>query len=90
MKTKPFAYLISSSGSTTDLNRTSPFSLKELQDLVGGYIEMVPLDDGLLVVDEDGKLREKPINVGASRLLRAGYSDWVAGDAVWCSKDLVE
>jgi len=32
-------------------------SLKEAQAFVGGYVEMVRLDDGILLVDEEGKLK---------------------------------
>ena len=46
------------------------FSLKELQEAVGGYIELVPLNDGkLMVVDEDGKMKaDTQFNREASRI----------------------
>lgn len=40
------------------------FSERELQGLVGGYIELAPrvFDDYLTVVDEEGLLKQKPFN----------------------------
>ncbi len=38
-------------------------SLKNLQNTVGGYIETVTLDDGVvLICNEEGKLRDMPYN----------------------------
>jgi hypothetical protein len=38
-----------------------PNTLEALQELVGGYIEVVELADGLVVVcDEEGRLKGKP------------------------------
>jgi hypothetical protein len=43
--------------------------LKQLQDMVGGYIEIVRLSDGRqLVVNEDGLSLELPVNHVASTL----------------------
>jgi len=51
-------------------------TLKAMQDLVGGFIEMVPLDGGIeLVCDEEGKLKGKPLHL---RLFDG--RDFVAGD----------
>lgn len=45
------------------------FSLKEMQKAVGGYIEIagnISIDDRIyiIVVDEEGKLKNKPTNFG--------------------------
>ena len=49
-----------------------PQSLKELQDLVGGYIEEVVIlrraQPFTMIVDEEGLLKEKPINLYATLL----------------------
>lgn len=46
------------------------FSLEELQAVVGGYIEIVTLPDGaLLICHEDGRLRQLPVNKPASLLV---------------------
>ena len=37
--------------------------LKTLQSIVGGYIEAVPVGDGVVVIcDEEGRLKGKPYN----------------------------
>ncbi|MDR1182676.1 MAG: DUF3846 domain-containing protein, partial [Bacteroidales bacterium] len=39
------------------------FSLKELQHIVGGYIENIYLNDGtIMVLNEEGKLENLPLN----------------------------
>ena len=55
------------------------FSLENLQKLVGGYIEALYAHDGrMLVVDEEGRLKNKPVNPAASAIF--GYV--VVGDVV--------
>lgn len=45
------------------------FQLKELQDIVEGHIEIVPLKDGrIMVIDEEGKLKDYPRNAQATKL----------------------
>jgi len=42
-------------------------TLKEVQDLVGGYVEMVTSKEGVqLLCDEDGRSKSLPINHNAS------------------------
>jgi hypothetical protein len=42
------------------------FSLEELQEQVGGYIELVRMDHTLMVVNEEGMLLGLPLNHRAS------------------------
>ena len=59
--------------------------LKALQAAVGGLIEIVGTNDGrLLVLDEEGKLKNKPINEAATALARGviADTDYIVGDAV--------
>ena len=61
------------------------FSLEELQAMVGGWIEVVYLPDGrLMVIDEEGKLKSYPRNEQATRLAagRLQLGDYIAGTAV--------
>ena len=45
---------------------TIPNTLKALQETVGGYIETVTLDNGVvLICNEEGKLRDMPYNFSA-------------------------
>jgi hypothetical protein len=61
----------------------SSFTLAELQTLVGGYIEIVHAKDGtMIVVDEEGKLKNKSINLLATELYQYGDHDPICGDAV--------
>lgn len=71
---------------TGEVIETSPangtdFSLEELRAVVGGFIEIVHLRDGrLMVVNEEGKLDGLPINELASNL----YPDLIVGDVLVC------
>jgi hypothetical protein len=57
-------------------------TLKKLQLAVGGYIEALNLGNGkYLVVNEEGLIRNLPINPSASRL----YGRPIVGNAVICS-----
>ena len=54
-------------------------SLENLQKTVGGYIETVTLDNGLvLIVNEEGKLRNMPYNFSALCSAHAydAYVEW--------------
>ena len=65
------------------------FGLKELQVMVGGFIEIVQLLDTneILVINEEGKQSGLPPNIKAT--LRAeevlGYFDIIVGPALLCS-----
>ena len=57
-------------------------SLKALQDLVGGYIEPVRLSGGIcMIVNEEGKLQNLPVNQTATDL-SAAYNDVIVGNAI--------
>lgn len=59
------------------------FTLREVQTLIGGYIEIVHTKDGkLLVVDEEGKLKNKPINHVATTFYRYAFHDTIVGEAL--------
>ena len=60
------------------------FIAKELNDVVDGYLEIIglPNEDALMVLDEDGKRKDKPINTEATRLYRKNFphiSDFICG-----------
>ena len=44
------------------------FTLDEVQKIVGGYVELVRLDEGFFLVDEDGRYKGLPINPQATAL----------------------
>jgi hypothetical protein len=79
------ATLLRADGSTEALQPPNGvhWGLEELQTLVGGYIEVARTTDGkYLVLDEEGKLKRKPLNVAASRMYQHGRRDVIVGDAV--------
>ena len=67
------------------------FTLKELQGYVGGYIEVVSFKHGLLVVDEEGKLKHAPINRAATHFLKSllRRGDFLVGNVLIVKKDAV-
>ena len=55
---------------------TIPNTLKALQEAVGGYIETVTLDNGVvLICNEEGKLRDMPYNFTLGRMVAINPSD---------------
>ena len=56
--------------------------LVTLQGLVGGYIEVVRIgNDVALIVDDDGKLKDKELNFIAT-IVSGIKGDYIAGDTV--------
>lgn len=69
------------------------FTLEELKSVVGGYIEIVPLEEGYsMVVNEEGKLLNLPINEGATRVYRASRNteDFIVGNVLICSNKEID
>lgn len=65
------------------------FTLEEMQQYVGGLIQIIPLegeghDDRLLVVHDEGKLIDLSYNLPATLvwILYYGDTDYVCGDAI--------
>jgi uncharacterized protein DUF3846 len=56
-------------------------SLKDYQAIVGGYIELVYLDDGVMYVNEEGKLLDLPYNAIATEVSSLVF-DVIMGDAL--------
>jgi len=57
------------------------FSLKEMQGFVGGYIEMLQLQDGRIMwCNEEGKLKGLPVNSLATSACK--YFDTIVGDVL--------
>ena len=71
-------------------------TLKEAQDFVGGMVECITFPSGdLLIVNEEGKLMQLPLNPEATVLWRMtftkdkyafGYDDFVVGPAIYIKK----
>ena len=71
-------------------------NLKEAQKFVGGYVEGVTFPNGdYLIINEEGKLQNLPLNPEATLLWRTtftkdkyafGYDDFVVGPAIYIKK----
>ena len=74
--------------------------LKAAQEFVGGYVEGIPFPNGdYLIVNEEGKLRNLPLNEEATKLWKdtfdndnyiTGRNDFVVGNAILIKKDALK
>lgn len=84
-------------GSIVDIKNEVPkdgkkFSLKELQDFVSGYIEILPsnLEGFSLVCNEESKcVDEWRVNEVATKLYKFGNQDVIAGNVLFVSNNLL-
>ena len=75
-------------------------TLKDAQKFVGGYVEGITFPNGdYLIINEEGKLMQLPLNPEATTLWRAtftkdkylfGYDDFVVGPAILIKKDALK
>jgi hypothetical protein len=95
MSGKRYAVLITTDGE--QINKTpkngTDFSLEELQEFVGGYIEIVSLGGALImVVNDEGKPLDLPLNKTATKeywFYTKNYSDYIVGNVLMCESCLV-
>ena len=69
------------------------FEFDELQGVVGGHFEIVWLNDGrMIIVDEDGKSKDKAVNIPATNILRRDHytTDYIVGTAIVCDADMID
>lgn len=68
---------------------TIPNTLKALQEAVGGYIETVTLDNGVvLICNEEGRIRGMPYNFTLRRVYENAYGQFlVFGTVIACGAD---
>ena len=88
--TKANGTLILSDGTTMTMEFSEPHvTLSEMQACVGGYIELIYLKDGvILVVNEEGKLNNLKPNIIATEI--AGLSDdHIVGDVLLISSKFI-
>jgi hypothetical protein len=88
------AKIYKADGSIIDVkpNNGTDFSLEELQEIVGGYIEIVSLmDNEIMVINEEGKLIDLPFNETATQMYQEvdGFYDYIAGDVLVCDSNMV-
>ena len=67
----------------------SEFTLSEMHNAVGGYIELVHLNkiNLIMIIDEEGKLKHKNINTLATIIMKVAsgghaQDDYICGDAI--------
>ena len=65
-------------------------SLSDAQKFVGGWVEVVQVNDGILIIDEEGKLKDKPVNEVASKMYadKYGDADIIVGDASYIPNNI--
>jgi hypothetical protein len=71
-------------------------TLKEAQDFVGGHVEGIQFPNGdYMIINEEGKLINLPLNVEATALWRTtftkdkylfGYDDYVCGPVIYIKR----
>lgn len=69
------------------------FKLEELQEIVGGLIDMIGIgDDEIMVFNDEGKLMQLPYNQEATNRFRQHYNtdDFMVGDVLICKDSEVE
>jgi hypothetical protein len=76
--------LVSPDGEEKIVKVDAERQLEELQALVKGYIEVVPCTEvGLImIVNEEGKLQNLPLNIPATKLMEYKGCDFICGNAV--------
>lgn len=88
------ATLVKADGTHIEYKPTGDtFTLKELQEAVGGYIEIIHIDKEYdMVVNEEGKLYQLPINDVATRIFqRTRYTqDYIVGNVLICNKNQLQ
>ena len=84
------ATLIKTNGEETNVtpqNKTD-FKLDELQNYVGGIIEIVRTKDNkMMVINEEGKINELPMNEKATDLYIHSDFDFIVGDVLICDEN---
>lgn len=78
------AAFIKTNGEITNVTpkNGTDYKYEELKEFVGGYIEIVPINDHeIMVVNEEGKLNNLPVNYIASLLYKY---DAICGNVLVC------
>ena len=83
-QTKAKGLKITSDGQSEILTFENNFvSLKELQNVVNGYIEFVYLPNNMImVVNEEGKMNSLPVNEYVTQMFAPIINDSIVGDVL--------
>lgn len=82
---KSYMIVITAKGDVAMIEQKGEPELETLHKLVGGYIEVVGTglaDDIKMIIDEEGKFKDYPVNRLASDMATLFPGDYIAGDAV--------
>lgn len=78
-------------------NNGTDFSLEEMKEIVGGWIEVVYFHDGtnrIMVLNEEGKLEGLPYNHQATIIAQQGraigLNDEIVGNVLLCHRNQVK
>lgn len=87
--------IIKADGSITpyEPKNGTDYQLEEMQEIVGGWIEILYMDnDHIMVVNEEGKSHGLPINSKATYLVQnhSRYYDVIVGNVLLCERDKVK
>jgi len=76
--------ILKTNGDKVSQSFNDNLSLEDLQKIVGGYIEFLPLKDNkFMIVNEDGKCINLPINIQATFIAKnSNINDFIVGDVV--------
>lgn len=69
------------------------FGKTEMCGIVEGFIDIIRLNDGrVIIVDEEGKSKNKAVNIPATNILRRDHytTDYIVGTAIVCDADMIE
>lgn len=69
------------------------FKLAELQEIVGGYIEIAQMkNNDIMVINEEGKLNDLPYNEKATEIYQRQvyFGDFIVGDVLVCKSKQVK
>ena len=81
-------------GSESHTVRLRP-SLKYFQNIIGGKHEIIHLQNGMvLLIDKEGKLKQKHVNMKATNLMQKHAknpykTDFIVGIAIYCEKNIL-
>lgn len=69
------------------------FEIEDLWSLIGGYVQVIELEDGeLMIVDEEGLCKGLPFNQQATDYVRkhCSYPHQIVGTALICKSEQVK
>lgn len=92
------AIIIKTTGETIEVKPTNgtDFQLEELQEVVGGYIQILPIysTGEVMVVNEEGRLENLPWNVKATTYAKHYNAifpnDYIAGNVLVCKDEEIK